>query len=432
MKAFVSQLIAPLLTVLLIAGATWWWYANMEKRWEAQIETSEPAIKNPMLAATRLLTRHRHPVTNEETLSIALFKPLPSGTLILAGNSGVMTAPQVNRLLTWVAHGNTLIASPMRAGEESKEADQQRGVDGDKAPPPAPKRLSLFRPDATQGDPLGERFGVTQVAASRPDQVCRRVGIPALPMVYKTANDVSYIDCVASVTLPDGAYPLRLDAAGAKLGSRRTTKEMLFSDDDAKAVRVFAHGKGRVIFVAQNYFDNLNLQFYDHAELLLGLAALNQDAGPVLIVQRPDVPTWYQALWATAPLCVIALVVTLLMWAWAAVRRFGPLLPEPDLARRSLLEHVNASGRWLWKTQKGRITLLTAARESTEKIFLRRLPELHNLAPEQRIEHLALQSKLTQFDLTAALLDTASPRPAEFTRQIQTLQRLRKQFDRAS
>ena len=74
MKATLSQLLAPLLTLLLAAGVVWWWYANMEKRWEAQVETSEQAVKNPMLAATRLLTRHRHAGTlySEDTLSRAL------------------------------------------------------------------------------------------------------------------------------------------------------------------------------------------------------------------------------------------------------------------------------------------------------------------------------------------------------------------------
>ena len=143
MKATLSQLLVPLLTLLLAAGVTWWWYANMEKRWEAQVETSEQAVKNPMLAATRLLTRHRHAVTSEETLSRALTKPLPSGTLILAGNSGVMTMPQVRRLLDWVARGNTLIASPLWEGEEDQQVD--RPANGE---PAASKRVSPFRRNA--------------------------------------------------------------------------------------------------------------------------------------------------------------------------------------------------------------------------------------------------------------------------------------------
>jgi len=429
MKATLSQLLVPLLTLLLAAGVTWWWYANMEKRWEAQVETSEQAVKNPMLAATRLLTRHRHAVTSEETLSRALTKPLPSGTLILAGNSGVMTMPQVRRLLDWVARGNTLIASPMWGGEEDQQADKP--ADGAPAAPAAPKRFSPFRRNATQGDPLGNYFGVKLVAALRPDQICRRTGLTDERAAPKEAQKMSYIDCVASITLPDGTYPLRLDVSGAKLGSRPDTSEMLFSDDDAEAVRAFEHGKGRVVFIAQNYFQNANLQLYDHAELLLGLAGLNRQAPAVLIVQRPDVPTWYAAMWALFPLCVVALATALLLWAWAAVRSFGPRLPEPDLARRSLLEHVNASSRWLWKTGKGRLILLAAAREATEKILLRRLPDLQKLAPQQKIELLAQQSKLTQADLDAALLSMALPRPAEFTRQIRTLQRLRKQYDRA-
>lgn len=427
MKASMSQLMMPLLTVLLIAAGGWWWYANMEKRWVAQSETSEAAMKNPMLGATRLLTRYRHAVTTEETLSTALFKPLPSGTLILAGNSGVMTTPQVNRLLAWVALGNTLIATPMWSGEEGKAVGQNQETAAS-APPAAPKRSSLFRPGVA-ADPLGDHFGVTRVATSHPDQPCRRIGAPGSAISPKAPGDVPAIDCVASITLPDGSYALRLDAAGAELGSRGQAREMLFSDDDDKAVRAFEHGKGRVVFIAQNYFDNQNLQLYDHAELLLGLADLNQEATAVLVVQRPDVPTWYQALWRMVPLSVTALAAALLLWAWAAVRRFGPLMPDPDLERRSVLEHVDASSRWLWKTEKGRVVLLAAAREATEKILLRRAPELQKFTQQQKIEHLALQSRLPQSELAAALNNPPSPRPTEFTRQIQTLQRLRMQYE---
>lgn len=430
MKASLSQLLAPLLAVLLIAGGSWWWYANMEKRWDAQVETSKEAAKNPMLAATRLLARHRHPVATEETLSIALLKPLPRGTMILAGNSGVMTAPQVDLLLAWVARGNTLIASPLRSGEAVKEADENRGGGDGPAPATKPKSFPSSSKGLGLGDPLGEHFGVMQAAASRPGQICRRVGVATAPSARKPAEEASLIDCIASLTLPDTAYPLQLDAARARLASRRDTGDMLFSDDDAKAVRAFAHGNGRVIFVAENYFDNQDLPLYDHAELLLDLVDLDQDAGGVLIVQRPDVPAWYRALWAMVPLTLIALSVALLLWAWAAARRFGPLLPEPDLARRSLLEHVDASSRWLWKTGKGRAILLAAAREATEKILLRRMPELQKLAQEQKIELLTPQSGLAPSELDAALQKTSVPRAAEFTRQIQTLQRLRKRFER--
>ncbi|HSY27706.1 MAG TPA: hypothetical protein VK832_09410, partial [Burkholderiaceae bacterium] len=262
------------------------------------------------------------------------------------------------------------------------------------------------------------------------DKICRQSLRLALPPWLKAADALPVVDCVASITLPDAAYPLHLDASSFKLASRRPTTEMLFNDDDATAVRVFAHGKGRVVFIAESYFNNLNLPLYDHGEFLLDLANLNRDATQVLIVKRLDVPSWYQALWALVPLALVALGVASLLWAWRAVRRFGPMLPEPDLARRSLMEHVDASSRWLWKTEKGRGILLAAARAATEKILLRRVPELHKLAEQEKIEYLVSLSQLSHAALTAALYNVPAPRPAEFTLQIQTLQRLRKQYER--
>ena len=40
----------------------------------------------------------------------------------------------------------------------------------------------------------------------------------------------------------------------------------------------------------------------------------------------------------------LPLLLALLAWLWARMQRFGPLLPPPAAERRSLLEHIVASG----------------------------------------------------------------------------------------
>ncbi|HXA46956.1 MAG TPA: DUF4350 domain-containing protein [Burkholderiaceae bacterium] len=423
MKVSYSHLIAPLLAILVAAAATWWWYDNMEKRWQTRNEISTAAENNPMLAATMLLTRHRHTVTTDVTLGTTMFKPLPHGTLILAGNDGVMTTPQRDFLLAWVAKGNILITVPAAQIEEINQSAQQ----------PQPQHQT--QPGALQRDPLGVYFGVRQTGQKRcaKPNTPKAVAIPDAATATPVPIDVeATIDCVATLTMPNGTYPLRMDAANTQLRSWQQAKEMLLSDDRAEAIRAYAHGEGRVIFVTQNYFDNDHLPLYDHAELLLNLVNLSPDGNAVVIVQRPDVPSWLQALWALAPLPLIALAVGLLLWGWRAVRRFGPLLPEPDLTRRALLEHVDASSRWLWKTAKGRTILLDATRVAVEAILRRRLPALQTFTPQEKIAHLAQQTHFSHADLISALHNEPAARATEFTRQIQTLQRLRKHYERKS
>lgn len=432
MNARVMYVIGPLLALLLAAGGVWWWSVNMEKHWEAQSGVSEEALKNPMLAASRLLTQHHHPVQIEDTLSTVLLKPaIPKGTLILAANTGVMTTPQVNRLLSWVARGNTLILSPMwrRTADKNDDSDgDDDETDEDRAN--TVKSNAKYRPDAGVNDQLGLRFGVALSGPVDAKELCRRPTITQEWMDKQVARGFTYIDCVAKVTLPDGTYPLQLDVSQSRLVLRGAEKPMLYYDDDGKALRVYEHGKGRVVFIAQNYFDNYQLADFDHAELLLGLVEQNTEANSVLIVKRPDVPKWYDALWAMVPQTLVALAVGLLLLGWMAVRRFGPLLPEPDLVRRSVLEHVEASSRWLWKSGKGREILLGAARAVTQKILLRRAPELHKLNEQERVAYLAEHTGLLRSDVDSALHYVAASRPPEFTRQIQTLQRLRKYYER--
>ena len=204
----------------------------------------------------------------------------------------------------------------------------------------------------------------------------------------------------------------------------------LFADDDANAVRAYAYGKGRVVIIAQNYFNNGALDNYDHAELLLGLADLNLKAPTVTFIQRIDVAPWYSILWAAVPYTIVALGLFLALLAWSVARRFGPLVPEPDDRRRALMEHVDASGRWLWKSERGRNIMLDAARRSTEKVLARRAPELRKLTIEQRNLRLAELCHLSVAQVERALQDAPARVPIEFTQQIQSLQQLRKHYER--
>ena len=117
-----------------------------------------------------------------------------------------------------------------------------------------------------------------------------------------------------------------------------------------------------------------------------------------------------------------ALAVLALAGLWAAAPRFGPAIPEPDPARRSLLEHLDASGRYQWQTGRGE-PLLRASREA----FRQRLGRLHpgwlQLAPDALGERLAGHSGLDPGRIRRALLAPA-PTPRRFLEAIQTLHRL--------
>jgi hypothetical protein len=282
---------------------------------------------------------------------------------------------------------------------------------------------------------MGARYGVSLAARTRQDDKCRMHAatseddgtedeVDALDP--KNARQVEHLVCV---TPPGHPHVLELARAPEVLQPDDTVKP-LWGDTYGLGVLVFREGRGHVVFVARDYFTGTALRDHDNAELLLVLAALAGKTAPVLIVGSTQPQTWTAALWQHfAPaLCAGALLV--LLWAWAAARRFGPAVPEPDGIRRALLEHVEASGRWLWQVPGGRELLLAAVRGAVATRLQRRAPELNALDPAERLRQLAERTGLPRADLERALHGQAARRAADFAQQISTLQRLRAHHER--
>jgi hypothetical protein len=450
------RLLIALGSVAALAGCVWLWYAVMERSPNAAIHISPLAIDNPMLAAGTLLQQHGYKVEVEKRLSGAGLARLPGGMLILADNGGQIDPVQAAQLLDWVRRGNTLLLQP-------KWVPLQHGGDGQANRLNPRARLAPL----TEPDPLGARYGVglsyrnklrancdtvNGAAAALPpeddedneddgDEAQRpdgaggngreqdlpaetRDGSGAVPVAPK---ELRQLTCV---TLPGAAYPLSLDTGTEVLQTLRAGRQPLWSDIDAMSVRVYAEGRGHVAMVSDNYFNNQRLPRFDHAELLLGLARLNQRGRNVMMVLHADAAPWYAVLWRAAwmPLTALALLLALLLWR--AALRFGPMLPEPATERRSLIEHIEASGNWLWRAKGGRDVLLAAARQETLALLRRRAPELHPLGEDEKAARLARLCNTQLIDMRSALHGPAASQPAAFTRQIQLLQQVRIHYER--
>jgi len=423
---------------LLTALVVWAWYDQMEQVSQARYQQSEQLRDNPMLAATLLLQAHHYSVRNVPTLDELLRQPLPDGTLLLADQGGQMTPQQMAPLLQWVARGNTLIAVP-------QWAPHQVAVPAARPAPPGRPPGGGRTPLATllEVDPLGTRYGIALGYHSKARSDCADAAVPA-PATRKPNDDGDragdeddavraapanrrHIACIAL----DTPYPLALEADNTALDpAGDAAPQPLWSDSDGLAVRGYAEGRGVVVLMAHPYFGHADLRRYDHAELLLALARLHPGAGQFTIVRQLTLPTWYGALWRAAwPfLSALALLVALLLWR--ALRRFGPLLPQAAQPRRALLEHIDASGNWLWQASGGRELLLAAARGLTDDALRRRAPALAQLDLPQRIAELARRHAYPVADLQLALADAAASRPPTFTRQIALLQQLRTHYER--
>ena len=454
------QLAIAVLVAALAAALTWVWHDQVEKRWTAVEKVSRAASENNMLAAARLLETQGRPVTVAGSFGEVRLPGLPDGTLIIADSSGITTPATAAALLAWVRRGNTLVTEPRWASpgekaallaadpvlaelhaedddedEEAEEEDQESAQDDDEDSTDEPAVVTAPPSLQLETDPLAVRFGVRQLylyrtrkCSEREDEAAKKAPTPIARSIDCIPSK-EYVPQLHTVAAPGLPHALTLDESYTSLHTMPGAAAPLWADAKASAVRVYGEGKGHVVMMAGNYFTNRDLKHYDHGELLLALTRLSAGR-TVTIVQMLDVLPWYVALWQNYRYMLLALAAFLALAFWMAVRRFGPMLPQPAVERRSLMEHIAASGAWLWKADGGSGVLLDAAREETLSLLRRRAPALFRQPSQQLPALLARDTGLDPEHLAQALQDDASRHSVTFTRQIRTLQELRTHYER--
>lgn len=452
-----------LISLTLIGGGIWFWHHTFEKRWSAIPFSTNESAQNVMLAASRFLQQYGYNVQQESTLDVALRRLPTNGTVLITENFGSMSSSQANTLLAWVAKGNTLITRPRfvypssnkdsESDEDDSEedtADEQNGAEDDgqnQGTDKPPEQAQTRSEKATHKsrkiidpDPIATRLGV----ALHEECNCEKKSSPKAVESSSPEKDQSTgLNLDASkekkevVPSTEIQFPEIPHAMQFWLGKRRLidTENPIaakLSDKTGSIIRVYDEGKGHIVMLADNQFTNTNIGAFDHAEILLNLVQLHKNSKNVLLVQRVDITSWATLLWRNFHFAILAAGLFLSLLFWRATRRFGPILPDPQQARRSLIEHVDASAKWLWRAIGGSDVLLTAARRDTLKMLSRKLPQLEKMSETERIVYLAEQCKMNATNIRNALTQPAAKLTHEYTKQIQTLQKLRQFYERKS
>jgi hypothetical protein len=126
-----------------------------------------------------------------------------------------------------------------------------------------------------------------------------------------------------------------------------------------------SHGSGRITMLPDPG------QYQNDALIEDGTAgtalwdALTTESTPTraTLVIRGTSPSLLGTLWKAAWPAMISALVLIGAACLRASRRLGPLLPDPDTDRRSILEHIQATGVFLWR-QGHAVVLLDSARRS--------------------------------------------------------------------
>lgn len=151
-------------------------------------------------------------------------------------------------------------------------------------------------------------------------------------------------------------------------------------------------GKGRVtVLTSFRQFRWTNLKEADHAELAWHLVSRGVPEGThpaVTVVTLPASEGFGDWVMTHAWTVLLTLMLALLMWLWHVLPRVGPLLPPVSNVRRSLLEHLAASGKWFAVTREWQALVEPVRRRFLARV-VRRHPRVAAMSANARVDWLA-------------------------------------------
>lgn len=368
----VRILLAVLAALLVAAGVAWFLHTHERVTETVDAPRTGEARSNPLFALQLALQADGQRVQSRRRLHLDRHPPAPRDTVLIYGDPRALSSADTARLLDWVARGGHLIV---------------------RTPPPG-----AFGGD--EAHPLWSALGVHPTER----QACAGWQVPALEHHVEFCGGRRFMLAGIDPRLSWGDFR------------------------DGFVFARIAHGAGSVDVLADlDFLTTDKLRDPPHVVLARQLLAPRWREGTVHLVFDPAVESLWLTLlrryWpAWAPL-----LLALLAWLWTRAERFGPLLPPPLAERRSLLEHIAASGALLYRYGYAH-RLYGAVRDAFLARLRRRDPEAAALAGEPQIARLAERFALPPQVLRDALAMPAPGDHAAFRFRIATLLRLRNQL----
>ena len=385
-----------ILAVAAAAGAAWF-FANYERVSQKRfVGFQGEARRNAFLAAERLFVRMGVPVRHAK-LPGELRELPANGTLILPDRRSALSPEDRRHLIEWVERGGHLVVEDENYRLPDPVLDAF-GVTRKPTPQPAPR--------PARKPPAGE--------AKKP--------APCEPAKAADARTVE-------VRLPHAPEPMKvrmhslqtIDAPQAQLRVRGETATHLLH---------FPRGRGQVTALNDiEFMRNGAIGQHDHAELLWQIARFQPGTAAVFVFDRPEQLSLSRWLVDNAWMVLAGGAALLALWLWRVAPRFGPLAPDPEPARRRLLDHLRASGRYLWSAG-GAATLAESAREAAIRRIARAQPDFAALAPAERAERLKTSLGLDAAEAGRVLRPGRNLAPQEFVSAMRVFQRIHERLSR--
>jgi hypothetical protein len=373
-----QALVWMLLAAIVASGAAWF-LKNFERTTET-VHTGlrGEALRNPWLAAQRLTLRMGG--STRQIVALPDLRTLdPASTLVMPSRRQSLSQSLRQAIAGFVARGGTLLVEPEPVGLSDPLLDLL-GV---------------------------QRFAVKPAAAGKP-----------------CADDGPF----------EVLLPRHESATRVYLGRhmRLQARDPIWSYDGGcgTALLVLEHGDGLVIAVNDLHFAaNRRIGQEQHAQFFWDLVSAGSDAPVVQFFHRPEklsLAGWLRDN-AWAPLGGLALLVVL--WLWSVAPRFGPVAPDPVRDRRRLLDHLRASGRFLW-ANGGAPRMLEAARDACLRRVARAHPDFLAASDAERPQRLAELLGWPEARARRLLVPASAGRMVEFMDVVALYQSVHEHFAR--
>ena len=242
--------------------------------------------------------------------------------------------------------------------------------------------------------------------------------------------DLAGVQRVAAAA-PAKPVPVEL-SSGRKLTVNLYGAMTLQTDDGDKGRFVtFDHGEGTVSALTGLHFARNGLiGTNDNAEFFWRLLELTP-ATELQVYLRPERLSLWGFLKEHAAPVLFATAALLALWLWRIAPRFGPVRPDDPPARRRLLDHLRASGRFYW-SQGLRTRLVIAARDGALRRITRAQPDFAFATPAERAARLCALARIQPEEAQRFIGAGGELRGAEFIRIMHTAQRIHSALERGN
>ncbi|WGZ92453.1 MAG: DUF4350 domain-containing protein [Candidatus Thiothrix putei] len=297
-----SILIGLFVALVTTTGVLWFLNTYEYKEVDEYIGFRGEARENPLFAARLFLKRMGIPAERKESLQRL---PDTNTVLVIDTDRYTLSRATVDEILAWVERGGHLIT---RVRQTLAETDVEASA---------------------SNDLLQLALGVTTGEHIIPDDDDLPLEAELSTMSHPLQVDPEFF--YALNTTAEQAYPQHYNNAAWLLELER--------------------GDGLITLAANlDFIENPAIDDYDHAEFFwYMLHGLHDEPQAVWLIHQDDMPPLWQLLWEHAWALVLTLASLIPLTLLALSPRFGPMIPKPAPARRRILEHIHASGLFMWQ-----------------------------------------------------------------------------------